>query len=512
LSERPARIGRASGIAIQIVAGAVVTGVLLLVAEGTARLVVGPPPAASRSIVGGGADYVSDTLAGLDVAPEVNPTPLVTDPFVLWWNKPGARKTQPVNPRPFGRNDTWTIENDARGFRGPERPAAGTDEEVYRILCVGDSVTFGFNVDQPSAYPRQLEDLLRARHPGARIDVLNAGVPGWSWVQGLRFLEAYGMRVRPDLVIAAHGTNDQFWPATRTDRERLPGGGQPAPEMSPASFVQRTSLYRLFQRIGRPAAAAAPSAACREEIAQRGGCRRVPLADIETTVREMHALVRAHEADLVALNLDFIETPAAGAARRAAEAAGIPFVDFVERFRVEQRNAENARAVALRLQPPGPIGTAMPGRPKRVVFRVLRAFADDAPMSVRGGAYFRHDFPFAAPLHDDGSGGDEVAGDGVFSGSVDAPADVGVLEYAFWLGDTCEFTPLPPLPSTGGTRLLRFDRDTIGPVVEFADGFLMAERTHPNARGQTMIATALAELIETLSSFHAWRARSADRS
>jgi lysophospholipase L1-like esterase len=342
--------------------------------------------------------------------------------------------------------------------------------------------------------------------------VLNAGVPGWSWVQGLRFLEAYGMRVRPDLVIAAHGTNDQFWGAVRTDRERMPGGGRPAPEMTQASFVQRTSIYRLIQRLRRPAEAPGPSPGCQQEIAQHQNCRRVPLADIETTIREMHELVRTRGADLVALNVDFMETLAAGAARHVAEAGGFPFVDFVERFHADQLSAENARAAALRLRPQGPIGTAMPEKPKRVVFRVLRRFADAAPMSVRGKAYFRNKFPFEAALNDQGTDGDEIAGDGVFSASVESPADVGVLEYAFWLGDTCEFTPLPPLPSSGGTRLLRFDRDVIGPVVEFGDAFLMAERTHPNARGQAVIARTLADLIETLPSFHAWLARSAGRS
>lgn len=502
-----ARIGRASGIAIQIVAGALVTAVLLLGAEGVARLLVGPPAGSSRSMITGGADYVSDTVAGLDVAPEMNPSPLVTDPFVLWWNKPAARKTQPVNPRPFGRNDTWTIENDAQGFRGPEHPAAG-DERIYRILCVGDSVTFGFNVDQPSSYPRQLEELLRARHPGARIDVLNAGVPGWSWVQGLRFVEAYGLRARPDLVIAAHGTNDQFWPALRTDRERMPGGGAPAPEMLPPSFVQRTSLFRLFRQM-RAEQKPEPSPACVDEIAQRGSCRRVPLADIATTVREMHALLRAHGTDMITMNVDFIETQAVTALKPVTDADGIPFVDFVERFHTEQRNTENARAAELGLAAPGPMGTTASPRAKHVVFRVRRSFAAIDPMSVRGGAYFRTDFPFSAALNDDGTGGDEVAGDGVFSGSVEAKADVNVLEYNFWLGDTCEFTPLPPLRSTGGVRLLRIEHDTMGPVVEFGDRFLMAESTHPNAGGQTVIATTLADLIETRPSFQSWLAGAA---
>lgn len=35
------------------------------------------------------------------------------------------------------------------------------------------------------------------------------------------FLERDGLALRRDLVIAAHGTNDQFWTVTATDAERI---------------------------------------------------------------------------------------------------------------------------------------------------------------------------------------------------------------------------------------------------------------------------------------------------
>ncbi|TMA34269.1 MAG: SGNH/GDSL hydrolase family protein [Deltaproteobacteria bacterium] len=157
----------------------------------------------------------------LELAPELNPSPLVTDFDLLWRNKPLAVKTQPVNPRPYGRDDQWTIRIDSMGFRGPERPLPTPHDGTYRILCVGDSITFGFSVDQDAPFARRLEELLRARYPSRPIEVVNAGVPGWSWVQGRRFLEREGLVLRPDLVIVGHGTNDQFFTARITDRERV---------------------------------------------------------------------------------------------------------------------------------------------------------------------------------------------------------------------------------------------------------------------------------------------------
>src|SRR6185369_9606928 len=146
----------------------------------------------------------------------LNPAPIVADADLLWRNEPGARKTQPVNPRPFGRSDTWTIENNSEGFRGPERTK---DRNPYRVLAIGDSITFGFNVDQPDVWPRELEGLLRSYSPKRDVEVINAGVPGWTWLQGLEFLNKRGLALRPDVVIFGHGTNDQLFAATTTDEE-----------------------------------------------------------------------------------------------------------------------------------------------------------------------------------------------------------------------------------------------------------------------------------------------------
>jgi hypothetical protein len=193
-----------------------VTIALLALIEFGAGLVVGQrQTVAPRPAMSG--DMVSEALAGL----EVNAVPLVRDADLLWRNEPGGRRTQLVNPQTLGRTDSWTIQNNSEGFRGPERVTGDAKANVLSIVCIGDSVTFGFNVDQPDTYPRQLEDVLVRRYPGHRFEVVNAGVSGWSWLQGLRFLELRGLALRPDIVVIGHGSNDQFWPARVTDEERL---------------------------------------------------------------------------------------------------------------------------------------------------------------------------------------------------------------------------------------------------------------------------------------------------
>jgi len=508
MSPTGARIGRGLGAASQLAAGLAVTALLLLALELAARLWLGPPPPWADPRALDGAEGAAAAIPGLALAPERNPSPLVTDRFTLWRNQPAARRTQPINPRPFGTSGSWTIETDRRGYRGPERAYPAAHAGRYRILCVGDSVSFGFNVDQRSEYPRALEARLRAEHPAREIEVINAAVPGWSWVQGLRFLEAEGLALRPDLVIAAHGTNDRFWQAARTDLERLPRAGAPAPEMWAPSWLARTGIYRataLAPRAlrGADAARPQPSPACLREIRARGSCQRVPLADIAAALRELAGAVRAAGSELLVLNLDFIETDAVAALRPAVQELGLHFVDFAARFRALRAAEEEARARALGLAPAGAVGGLEMGRARRVLFRVVAPPDARGLLSVRGGAYLREGFAYRAPLRDDASGGDERAGDGVHSGFAETPEGVQVLEYQYWLGETPEFEPLPPLPSATGTRLLLVDRDARAPVARFGDLGPMAERTHPNARGQAQIAERLAELIPELRSFSA---------
>ena len=71
----------------------------------------------------------------------------------------------------------------SKGLRSPETPYE-KPEGVFRILALGDSWTFGFRMEEPDAYPRQLERILneRAAERGdrRRIEVINAGVIGYS--------------------------------------------------------------------------------------------------------------------------------------------------------------------------------------------------------------------------------------------------------------------------------------------------------------------------------------------
>ncbi|HXC51667.1 MAG TPA: GDSL-type esterase/lipase family protein [Candidatus Limnocylindrales bacterium] len=492
------RIGRLSGALVLASASVVGSVAILLLLEFVAGLLL---PPAQKSSGDSSGDTISQTLATLDF----NPAPLRADPELLWSNTPSTHTVRPVNPRPFGQAPTWTIDNNSRGFRGPE--IAAKAKGTYRILCEGDSITFGFNVDQPDTYPNQLLAELKRRYPGRNFEVINTGVPGWSWVQGRRFLELRGLPLDPDLVIMGHGSNDQFFPAMITDEERFRSLGSPVWRTlrSAAETLADTNLFRLLGTApGAPPKTYSPG--CQPELELYHYCHRVSVRQIEDTVVAIHALVHEHGSDLLLLNTDFMKTPAVDGSRKAAEAAAIPFLDLVAEIDRQTRAADDARANELGLSAtvaaPLP-GTRLPTESKRMTLR-LKVQDRTQPYRVEGNIVVFANFPVRAPLHDDGADGDEKAGDGVFSGSVEIPYSTPAIEYSYYQNDAAEFLPLPPLPSTMGVRLLPTPQSGYGPVDVFGTSQFMAERTHPNAAGHAIVARMIVDRLREMPSFRAY--------
>jgi hypothetical protein len=82
-------------------------------------------------------------------------------------------------------------------------------DDAFVILCVGDSCTFGEGAfPKTQSYPVQLENILRARHPGREFHVVNLGLPGMNSSQLARRFEGYLEMCKPDLAIVLIGNND----------------------------------------------------------------------------------------------------------------------------------------------------------------------------------------------------------------------------------------------------------------------------------------------------------------
>jgi lysophospholipase L1-like esterase len=93
------------------------------------------------------------------------------------------------------------------------RSAAPNREAAFRILCLGDSNTYGVGVARAETYPARLQQLLNARDGVPRSQVVNLGVPGTNAAQLLRRLPGYLALYRPHLVVVLVGANEAWNPA-----------------------------------------------------------------------------------------------------------------------------------------------------------------------------------------------------------------------------------------------------------------------------------------------------------
>lgn len=104
------------------------------------------------------------------------------------------------------RNGTVAHVNRQR-FRGPEvalpKPAG-----TVRIVLLGGSTTFGWGVNDDQSIDAHLRELLPARLPGRRVEVVNAALDGYDSWQLLERVRGDVLAIDPDLLIVNTGIND----------------------------------------------------------------------------------------------------------------------------------------------------------------------------------------------------------------------------------------------------------------------------------------------------------------
>lgn len=94
------------------------------------------------------------------------------------------------------------------GARAEREYARERDHAVLRIVGVGDSGMFGWDVDQGGDYLSVLERNLDARTDCAGCEVINLAVPGYNTRQELERLKETGLPLKPDIVILGWCAND----------------------------------------------------------------------------------------------------------------------------------------------------------------------------------------------------------------------------------------------------------------------------------------------------------------
>jgi lysophospholipase L1-like esterase len=157
--------------------------------------------------------FVVTTQQKAQVADEKHSGIFEGDPLLLWRLKPNLDHAVWDFTVLSTNSDHLRSEQSSRSL-GPKPPG------TIRIVCLGDSVTFGYRVpvvwpDRPTEYdpdwlpyPMLLEKHLRAANPGRNIEVITMAVPGYTSHQGLAWLRRDIARLQPDLLTVSFGWND----------------------------------------------------------------------------------------------------------------------------------------------------------------------------------------------------------------------------------------------------------------------------------------------------------------
>lgn len=135
-----------------------------------------------------------------------------TESSVFWDEAAERSHDDSVPPYAFLPNQTFPIagtlaHTNNLGLRGSVDIDLDRQYEGLRILCVGDSVTFGYTVsDDLHTYPSQLEQRLREKHIDCQV--LNAGFPRYRLQHLAIYLEDQLADLQPDILILLAGWNN----------------------------------------------------------------------------------------------------------------------------------------------------------------------------------------------------------------------------------------------------------------------------------------------------------------
>jgi lysophospholipase L1-like esterase len=416
-------------------------------------------------------------------------------------------------------NPVWEVSLNSRGFRTEEftpHKAPG----VFRIACVGDSWTFGANVDQRDAYPQRLGELLVERFPGASFEVLNLGTMAYSSHQGLELVRRQVLDLSPDAVLIGFAMNDA---SVAGYRDKDFSGHRDADSLAKGArrFLERIELLKLLRYLGRSMrheswsigdymgklaeAAGTPAEAWMggqgtesADYQELEPYTRVAPPDYEHNSREMVRLARAQGAAVILLYNELWDTPYRDVLRRVASEEQLAWIDSQTLIQGARQLLERDLEDRLELTPATPeVERSAAGRPVEVVFRTYAADWEVPDALFLAGPHpaLGEGVPNRVRMYDDGTHGDERAGDRVWSLALEFESGIRVF-YVYtnsggegrWEGVDVPEVRRFTVPEVGAGSVYR-SLDRFGSIDLQADGW------HTNAAGYRIIAQAVFDAL-----------------
>jgi lysophospholipase L1-like esterase len=417
------------------------------------------------------------------------------------------RRFLPSLPEEFRSNPRWSIQLNSRGDRDIEI-ADHPQPSTIRIACIGDSWTFGMNVNQDQTYPSRLIARLLDAKPDQRFEVVNFGVLGYSSLQGLRLLKERVLALHPNIVVIGFAMNDSEVAGSRDkDNVNLPGASGLARIKEAAEAFESFKLLnylaltvkfhpRTIADYLKEEARAGESGAVNYDELE--AWTRVSPHDYDANMREMIRLARASRASVVLLDNELWgESPYRPVLRKISSELDVPLIDsyaIIENTRNQiQQDLEKRLDLGSRGELPPRAADGV-----TIVFRVLAgSFPVPTRLSIVGtdpqlGALS----PNTIALHDDATNGDQRAGDGVWSYAATFRPGARI-SYVYtnsgrpgqWEGLDLPHIRSIQVPAVSDGRPIYLPIETFGRI------YMQADNWHTDRVGYDLIARAVADAI-----------------
>ncbi len=435
------------------------------------------------------------------------------------------RQFLPGLPDSLKDNPVWEISLNSTGFRDREFPKA-KPSSTFRIICLGDSWTFGANVGQQDAYPQRLQALLRQEFPKADFEVFNLGVLGYSSYQGLELLKKNISELFPDLVVIAFAMNDSKIGGSR-DKD-MPAYNQKQNTLVKTlnRILERIESYKLLAywaqvirytpgSIGDQLSATDKSAQKPEEALdyeKHEPWVRVSPVDYKRNIHGMINLARRHKAGVILLynQLSADAGEVAGIARlgrpsvyrmvleEISRSEGVPLVDSSELITKGRRRIEEGLESKLNLR----VNQARRTRANGEIEVIFRVYSADWPVAKAVYITGAHPklgelVPNRIAMYDDGTHGDQNAGDKVWSYSATFPPGTSLFYVYTNSGEEGKWEGLD-IPHIRSFKVGAKDQEDniYRPIESFGKIYMQADGWHTNALGYELVAKALLEKLK----------------
>ncbi len=271
-------------------------------------------------------------------------------------------------PNYVGNNET----HNSVGFRGGREYSIQIPQGITRIICVGDSFTYGSRCDDADTYPAQLESL------DSSIEAINMGAGGYGIDQAYLWYKRDGVAFESDILLFAFIQNDFERMALPTFRTRSPKPllvvknqslkvtNVPVPNFSKSwfsVFPKKTATYLVFKKVY-------------DEAVKPDDVFPIAVHVFD----DLHQMSRSRKQHMVLVYLptmhdDFRQkSKYASRVRELAESRNIPFIDFTDTF----KNL-SPETLLNQFQPNDPSGHYSPEGNRLVAMTLLKELEELIP-------------------------------------------------------------------------------------------------------------------------------------